>query len=81
MKTVETTFARFRANLKAYCEQAVADREPICVRRRNGKDVILMAADEYDGLAETAHLLSSPKNGTGGKNDGRTLIHCCVRTS
>ena len=59
---METTFSQLRANLKRYCQQAVADREPIRVRRRNGKDVVLLAADEYESLAETAHLLSSPAN-------------------
>ena len=40
----------------------MANREPIRVRRRSGEDVVLLAADEYDSLAETAHLLSSPRN-------------------
>lgn len=58
----ETTLSQLRANLKGYCEEAVANREPIRVRRRNGEDVVLLAADEYDSLAETVHLLSSPRN-------------------
>jgi antitoxin YefM len=61
---METTFSKLRAKLKSYCDQAVADREPIRVRRRNDEDVVLLAADEYDSLAETVHLLSSPKNAT-----------------
>jgi antitoxin YefM len=59
---LETTFSKLRANLKTYCNQAVANREPIRVRRRNDEDVVLVAADEYDSLAETAHLLASPQN-------------------
>ena len=59
---METTFSRLRAKLKSYCDQAVANREPIRVRRRNDEDVVLVAADEYDSLVETAHLLSSAKN-------------------
>ena len=59
---METTFSQLRGNLKSYCEQAVANREAIRVRRRNGHDVVLLAADEYDSLADTAHLLSSPRN-------------------
>ena len=61
---MEATFSKLRAKLKSYCDQAVANREPIRVRRRNGEDVVLLAADEYDSLAETNHLLSSPKNAT-----------------
>jgi antitoxin YefM len=59
---METTFSQLRGNLKNYCEQAVANREAIRVRRRSGRDVVLVAADEYDSLAETAHLLASPRN-------------------
>ncbi len=58
----ETSFSKLRADLKAYCDQTVANREPVRVRRRRGQDVVLLAADEYDSLAETAHLLSSPRN-------------------
>jgi antitoxin YefM len=32
------------------------------VRQRSGDNLVLLAADEYDRLAETAHLLASPKN-------------------
>ena len=59
---METTFSHLRAKLKSYCDQAVANRQSIRVRRRKGGDVVLMAADEFDSLAETAHLLSSPAN-------------------
>ena len=59
---MDTTFSQLRGNLKSYCDKAVANRETIRVRRRNGRDVVLLAADEYDSLADTAHLLSSPRN-------------------
>ncbi len=59
---METTFSQLRGNLKSFCDQAVANRQPIRVRRRSGGDVVLLAADDFDSLAETAHLLSSPAN-------------------
>ncbi len=59
---METTFSKLRSKLKTFCDRAVANREPIRIRRRNGEDVVLVAADEYESLAETAHLLSSPAN-------------------
>jgi antitoxin YefM len=58
----ETSFSNLRGKLKSYCDQTVTNREPIRIRRRNGGDVVLLAADEYDSLAETVHLLSSPQN-------------------
>ena len=58
----ETTLSQLRANLKKFCDRVVSDREPILVRRRNGEDLVLLAADEFESLSETAHLLSSPRN-------------------
>jgi antitoxin YefM len=34
----------------------------VIVRRRGGRDVAIIPADELSSLMETAHLLSSPKN-------------------
>ncbi len=59
---METTLSQLRGKLKSYCDQAVANRQAIRVRRRKGGDVVLVAADEFDSLAETVHLLSSPQN-------------------
>lgn len=58
----ETTLSELRRNLKSFCDRAVGDRETIRVRRKGGGDVVLVAAEEFDGIAETAHLLASPKN-------------------
>jgi antitoxin YefM len=41
-------------------DRAVEDREVVLARRRGGGDVALIAADELNGLIETAHLLRSP---------------------
>ena len=60
--TVETTYSKARGQLKSLIDRAVDDREIIVVRRRTGKAVAMIAADELDGLLETAYLLRSPKN-------------------
>lgn len=59
---METTLSKLRSNLKRFADQAVSQRVPIRVRRRSGNDLVLISADEYDSLAETAHLLASPRN-------------------
>jgi antitoxin YefM len=60
---METTLSKLRGNLKDYCDnRALANRQPIRIRRRKGEDLVLLAADEYKSLAETAHLLASPSN-------------------
>ena len=60
--TIETTYTQAREQLKALMDRAVDDREVILVRRRSGDAVAMIAADELQGLLETAHLLRSPKN-------------------
>jgi len=60
--TIETTYTAAREQLKALMDRVVEDREVVMVRRRQGGDVALVAADELEGLLETAHLLRSPRN-------------------
>jgi antitoxin YefM len=60
--TIETTYTAARNQLKTLMDRVVEDREVVMVRRRHGGDVALIAADELEGLLETAHLLRSPRN-------------------
>ena len=60
--SVETTYSKLRENLSSVLDRVVDDCEVVIVRRKTGKDVALIAADELSGLLETAHLLRSPKN-------------------
>lgn len=59
---IETTYTEARANLKSLLDQVTENREQVIIRRREGGDVALIAADELRGLIETAHLLRSPEN-------------------
>jgi antitoxin YefM len=58
----ETTYTKARASLALLCDEVAETREPLIIRRRDGRDVALVAADELQSLIETAHLLRSPKN-------------------
>jgi len=57
-----TSYTEARRKFGEFCSQAVDDREPVLVRRRDGEDVVIIAADEYASISETAHLLASPRN-------------------
>ena len=59
---VDTTYTSLRENLAAVLDRVVDDQEVVIVRRRGGKDVALIPADELNSLLETAHLLRSPAN-------------------
>ena len=62
VRLVEVTYSQARQSLKSLLDLAVQDREIVMVRRRQGGDVALVAADELESLMETAHLLRSPRN-------------------
>lgn len=58
--TVSYTEARER--LAELWDRVLTERGPIRLTRRGADPVVLLAADEYEGLLETAHLLRSPAN-------------------
>jgi antitoxin YefM len=58
----QVTYSSARATLAELLERATANREAITITRRNGDDVVLIAASEYESLRETAYLLRSPAN-------------------
>ncbi len=59
---LQTTYTNARANFAGLCNEAAENREIVMIRRRKGGDVALVAADELQGLIETAHLMRSPRN-------------------
>jgi antitoxin YefM len=40
-------------------------RAPLYVTRQNGPSIVILAAEEYDGLMETLHLRRHPANAAG----------------
>ena len=58
----EASYSYARANLAKLLDHVVDDAETLFVRRRNGKDVAIIAADELERLSTTAYLLASPRN-------------------
>jgi antitoxin YefM len=51
-----------RAHLKDVMDRAVADRTPIVVTRQKAESVVILSLTEWNGVAETLHLLSSARN-------------------
>jgi len=64
MMTVDTTYTDARKNLAKLLDRVTGDREVVFIRRRGREKVAMLAADELEGLMETAHLLRSPRNAT-----------------
>ncbi|MCL9981133.1 MAG: type II toxin-antitoxin system prevent-host-death family antitoxin [Bacteroidia bacterium] len=51
-------YTEFRTNLKNWLDKAVDDVCDIVIKRKNGKDLVLVSLDEYNSLKETAYLLT-----------------------
>ena len=56
METVNYT--DFRSNLKHWFDKVVNDVTDIVIKRKNGKDLVLISLDEYNSLKETTYLLT-----------------------
>jgi antitoxin YefM len=54
--------SEFRAHLGKYIDEVCKSRAPLYVTRQNGSSVVMLRAEEYDGLMETLHLLRHPAN-------------------
>ena len=55
-------YSAARQRLAQLMDSVVDDRRPVIVTRRKARAVVMLALDEYEALAETLHLLKSPKN-------------------
>lgn len=51
-------YSAFRANLKHWFDKVINDVSDIVIKRKNGKDLVLISLDEYNSLKETTYLLS-----------------------
>ena len=51
-------YTNFRSNLKHWLDKVVNDMSDIVIKRKNGKDLVLISLDEYNSLKETDYLLT-----------------------
>jgi antitoxin YefM len=56
------TYTDTRARLKEVMDQVVADSAPVIVSRTKGKPVVMVSLDDWNAMAATLHLLSTPAN-------------------
>jgi antitoxin YefM len=56
------SFSDARNGLKDVCDQVIADADAVVIHRRDAPNVVVMSQADYDGMQETLHLLSSPRN-------------------
>lgn len=56
METVNYT--EFRSKLKYWFDRVIDDVGNIVIKRKGGKDLVLVSLDEYNSLKETTYLLT-----------------------
>ena len=55
-------FSEARNNFKRVLDQVSDDTDYTIISRRDSDDAVVMSIDQFNGLMETVHLLSSPAN-------------------
>lgn len=79
MRTV--MFSQARQELASLLDEVSNDRTAVEIMRRDKRSVILIDKDEYEGMMETLHLMSTPANATrlmqalGNAQEGRDIVH------
>ena len=62
MLSKETSYSNARANLASILDEVADQQQIFIIKRRNGKNVALIAEDELSSLLESVYLLRSPEN-------------------
>ena len=56
METVD--YFNFRSNLKYWFDKVINDVSGVSIKRKGGRDLVLMSLEEYNSLEETIYLLT-----------------------
>jgi len=56
------TYSEARASLKRVMDEVCEAHAPTVITRVSGEHVVMVSLSDYNGMQETMHLLSSPKN-------------------
>lgn len=56
------SYSDARANLKAVMERVVDDRTHVVITRQKAEAVVMVSLSDWNAIAETMHLLSTPAN-------------------
>lgn len=57
-----TTYTTFRQKLSGFMDLVTKSRAPLYVTRQGKEDLVLLSKQDYEGMIETFHLMSSPAN-------------------
>ena len=69
----QVTANRFRDQLKAHVDRAIANHEPLRVTRRRGGDFVIMSLDDFAAEQETIAILKNERLMTQIRSSLRTM--------
>lgn len=55
----ELSVNKFRANIKSFVDQAISEHQPLRVRRRAGRDFIVISAEDWEREQETMYVIQN----------------------
>ena len=56
------SYSEARDNLKTYLDYVTQNNDTVIIKRKDGKNVVIIAEEDYDAMDETAYLLSTENN-------------------
>ena len=56
------SYSQLRQRLAAVMDEVCDSAAPVIVTRQNARPVVMLSLEEYESMAETLHLLRSPRN-------------------
>ena len=58
----QVTYSEARQDLSKILTEVCSDNVPVYITRKNGDRAVIISADEYESMDETAYLLRSEAN-------------------
>lgn len=58
----QVTYSEARQNLSDIINLVYNDSVPVYIQRKNGSRVVILNADDYESMSETAYLSQNPAN-------------------
>ncbi len=56
---IQLSVNKFRSNLKSFVDKSINDHIPLRIRRRVGRDFIVMSAEDWEREQETLYVLQN----------------------
>ncbi len=56
---IELSVNKFRAHLKSFVDKAINEHQPLRVKRRAGRDFVVVSAEDWEREQETLYILQN----------------------